>query len=95
MSDTPPPPSNREPWYPFIIDQQPDGRDGVLVTWSLPGLKRATVRVPADAWVNGEHLNLVPALVTMAQIADVVAGDVDERDSEVTDNDDAEYVGDY
>lgn len=52
--------------YPRIIRQTPQ-RDGtVLVTFSLPGLKRATVRVPVGAWSNGEHLRLHEPLAALA-----------------------------
>lgn len=42
--------------YPRIIDQRPSTRDTMLVTFSLPGLRRVTLRVPLDAWLASEHL---------------------------------------
>ena len=43
------------PWFPHIIrhDVRDDGT--VLVTWALPGLANATVRVPLASWLNGDH----------------------------------------
>jgi hypothetical protein len=36
-----------------------------LVTFSLPGLKRATVRVPEHVWVAGEHLAISESLIDL------------------------------
>lgn len=47
--------SNRDRAAPFIIDQRPGGNGTVLVTWSLPGLRRVTVSVPETVYLNGEH----------------------------------------
>lgn len=54
----PPPPAHPVAggeWFPHIIahDVQDDGT--VLVTWALPGLQRATVRVPLSSWLDGHH----------------------------------------
>lgn len=90
MVDIPPPPRPSEPWYPFIIGQVPDGDGGILVTWSLPGLRRATVRVPADVWIEGHHVTMGEALamtVTPPHILD----DVVEQDESDIDGDDATY----
>ena len=53
-----PPQPRARATYPRVIDQRvgPDGT--VRVTFSLPGLKRATVTVPLDAWLDGEHLRI-------------------------------------
>lgn len=42
-------------WHPHIIkhDIRDDGT--VLVTWALPGLTRAVVRVPLASWLDGHH----------------------------------------
>lgn len=53
---------DEKPQPPFIIAHEVDGDRGILVTWSLPGLRRATVRVPVDAWLNGDHVTLGSAL---------------------------------
>lgn len=55
---TPPPdthPVSGGEWFPHIIhnDVQDDGT--VLVTWALPGLSRAVVRVPLASWLEGHH----------------------------------------
>lgn len=55
---TPPPdthPVAGGDWHPHIIahDVRDDGT--VLVTWALPGLARATVRVPLASWLEGHH----------------------------------------
>lgn len=53
--EPPPKPSDDGPVTPFVLDQRP-GPDGyVYVTWSLAGLRRATVRVPLGAWLDGHH----------------------------------------
>lgn len=49
---------DQTPQPPFIVGHEIDGDRGVLVTWSLPGLRRATVRVPVDAWLSGDHAAL-------------------------------------
>lgn len=51
----PPHPVRGGDWFPHIInhDVQDDGT--VLVTWALPGLANATVRVGMVEWMNGEH----------------------------------------
>lgn len=55
-----PPPPEPQPrrggqWFPHIIrhDVQDDGT--VLVTWALPGLASAVVRVPFGEWMEGQH----------------------------------------
>jgi hypothetical protein len=49
-------PLSSDPVFPRVIHQEHDGNRGVLVTFALPGLRRAVVRVPFEAWANGEHL---------------------------------------
>lgn len=44
--------------YPRVIDQRPEASGFMLVTFSLPGLRRMTVRVPAQVWLDGEHLRI-------------------------------------
>ena len=60
-----PQPEARGEWFPHIIGQVPDGEGNVLVTFALPDLARATVRVPQSSWLNGDHLTLSPALVRL------------------------------
>ena len=67
---------------PFILDQRPDAGGGILVTWSLPGLVRAAVRVPSDVWLAGDHTYIAASLVNVTQPPVMVA-------------DDAEYPEDY
>lgn len=50
------------PIPPFVIDQRMDDDGRVLVTVSLPGLKRATLRVPSTSWIDGEHLRALDGL---------------------------------
>lgn len=42
-------------WWPHVIAHVPQDDGTVLVTWSLPGLQRATVRVPLATWLDGHH----------------------------------------
>lgn len=62
---------------PFIIDHRPDGDRGIMVTWSLPGLARATVRVPADVWIAGDHTYIAASLVAVAAPPNIVADDTE------------------
>lgn len=39
---------------PKIIDLDFDAGGDVLVTWSLPGLRRAVVRMPYAVWLEGK-----------------------------------------
>lgn len=39
-----------------VVDQVPTGDGDVLVTFALPSLQRAVVRVPWAVWAQGEHL---------------------------------------
>lgn len=56
MAPEPPPaPKAGGEWFPHIIRHQVVGDGTVLVTWALPGLTTATVRVPVSAWIDGEH----------------------------------------
>jgi len=85
----------RPPGPPFILDMRPDGRDGVLVTWSLAGLQRATIRVPASSWIEAEHLNLADALNTFAHSIIGIGDDTDAADDQSEQNGDTDYIGDY
>lgn len=54
----PPPPDHPDrggDWFPHVISQEVVGDGTVLVTWALPNLHRATVRVPVSAWLDGDH----------------------------------------
>ena len=53
--DPPPHPVVGGPWYPHIINHTIVGDGTVLVTWALPGLANAVIRVPLASWLNGEH----------------------------------------
>ena len=39
-----------------VIEQRAMPDSTVLVTFSLPGLRRMTIRVPWAEWTEGEHL---------------------------------------
>lgn len=80
---------------PFIIDQRPDADRGILVTWSLPGLRRATVRVPGDVWAHGDHNVLGAALSAAAQPFQVVRGNDPDAADYIEDDDTADDVSDY
>lgn len=57
-----PSPGRDGPTYPWVISQRPDDDGTVLVTFALPGLRRATVRVPQSVWLDGHHLAIGAAL---------------------------------
>lgn len=80
---------------PFIIEQRPDADRGILVTWSLPGLRRATVRVPADVWIQGDHHVLGPALSAAAQPFQVIQGNGADAAQYVEDDNTPDGVSDY
>lgn len=61
-TEAPPQPSREGAWFPHVISQVPDGAGSVLVTWAMPGLTVATVRVPQTAWLEGLHHFLPPAI---------------------------------
>lgn len=42
-------------WFPHIIRHEPQADGTVLVTWALPGLASAVVRVPMASWLQGDH----------------------------------------
>lgn len=63
--DVPPAPERGEPFRPFILSQEPGPSGTVLVTWSLPGLRRLTLRVPESSWIDGDHF-AAGALATFA-----------------------------
>lgn len=53
--------------YPRVIRQERRG-DGVqLVTFALPGLRRARVWVPESQWLNLEHLPVHGAMVAQLE----------------------------
>lgn len=51
-------------WFPHIIRHVPQDDGTVLVTWSLPGLASATIRVPMASWLQGHHQVIGRALAT-------------------------------
>lgn len=55
MPDPPPHPVAGGRWFPHIIRHEVVGDGTVLVTWALPGLQTAVVRVPVSAWLDGDH----------------------------------------
>lgn len=56
-----------EDTYPRVIRQEKHGDNVQLVTFALPGLRRAKVWVPVTSWVNLEHLAVHNPMV--AQLA--------------------------
>lgn len=48
-----------------IIDQRLDAAGNVLVTFALPGLTTAVVRMPYSSWVSGDAHLMGPLLVRM------------------------------
>jgi hypothetical protein len=66
----PPAQRPRTAGYPRVIDQRPGDNGTVLVTFSLPGLRRAQLRVPLDAWLDHEHLRVHQHL---SELADLLA----------------------
>lgn len=60
----PPPVQQGVDTYPRVIDQVATGPHHQLVTFALPGLRRATVRVPEHIWVQTDHLPIHHALVS-------------------------------
>ena len=64
MQPSPPPPANQgEDKYPRVVDQVATEPHHQLVTFSLPGLRRAVVRVPESVWLNTDHLPIHWAMV--------------------------------
>ena len=61
----PPPPNDPFEGGGKIIDQVPDGQGNVLVTYALPDLSTAIVRMPYSAWVAGDAHSLIPSLVEL------------------------------
>lgn len=57
---------------PKIIALDFDSDGDVLVTWSLPGLLRATVRLPYLVWLNGGGLTIGKALTQDALKAGLI-----------------------
>ena len=80
---------------PFILDMRPDVGGDILVTWSLPGLARATVRTPALSWLDGEHLRLASALVAAAQPVGITADKDHGHDDGTEQQGGTDYPGDY
>jgi hypothetical protein len=48
-----------------VIDQRPGPNATVLVTFALPGLRRATVTVSEREWTEGNHLPIGAHLARM------------------------------
>lgn len=66
-----PQPSNPPASDPYtngykIIDQRQDASGNVLVTFALPGMKTATIRMPYAAWVEGHAHSIGSSLVRLA-----------------------------
>lgn len=63
MTPPPDPPAGRgEAWRPHVIGNRVQDGGTVLVTWALPGLTTATVRVPLSTWLEGGHRDTGPFL---------------------------------
>lgn len=63
----PPHPDNHPP--PKILRNHGPIGDQMVVEYSLPGLRRAHVRVPYQSWRNGEHRHVGKALAdSLAEI---------------------------
>jgi hypothetical protein len=60
-----PQPVRGGPWFPHVITQVPDGEGNVLVTFAMPDLTTATIRVPQTSWLEGLHLFLPAALMPL------------------------------
>lgn len=52
-----------EDTYPRVIRQEDHGDGWVTVTFALPGLRRARVRMPYAEWVAGNHAGIHSALM--------------------------------
>jgi hypothetical protein len=48
-----------------VIDQRPGSNATVLVTFALPGLRRATVTISEREWSEGNHLPIGAHLAAM------------------------------
>lgn len=64
---------------PKILSNADDGRGGVRVTYSLPGLRRAEVTVPAYRWQDGHHVGIGRELARL--VAQLDAQDASIADS--------------
>ena len=53
--------------YPRVIRQDDAGDGHMIVTFALPGLRRARMWVPTDRWVDGQHLDAHAAMVRQQQ----------------------------
>ena len=49
-------PRSRAPKYPQVLSQERSTGGTMLVTFALPGLRKAIIRVPFHSWLNGEHI---------------------------------------
>jgi hypothetical protein len=58
----PPPAKQGQDSYPRVLSQTRAAPHHQLVTYALPGLRRAVVRVPEHIWLQQGHLDLEPAL---------------------------------
>lgn len=83
MPEPPAPAPGRDgPVYPWVLDQRP-GADGMmLVTFALPGLRRATVSVPETVWLEGHHLAIGADLASSAIMAAVKPDEIDSQADE-------------
>lgn len=53
--------------YPRVIRQDNAGEGHMIVTFALPGLRRARMWVPIDRWVDGQHLDAHAAMMCQQQ----------------------------
>lgn len=58
----PPPPVQGQDTYPRVVAQVEAPPASQLVTFALPGLLTAVVRVPQTVWINQDHLGVSGAL---------------------------------
>lgn len=49
--------------YPRVIRQDDAGDNHMLVTFSLPGLRRVRMWTPLATWIAGDHLDCHDAMV--------------------------------
>lgn len=57
-------PRSRAPKYPQVLSQERSQNGTMLVTFALPNLRKAIIRVPFHSWLNGEHLAIGHRLAT-------------------------------
>lgn len=64
--------------YPRIIDQRRTAPHHQLVTFALPGLRRAVVRIPEHVWLAGDHVACHwPLAALLARLSPPSSGDDD------------------